>query len=82
MNRREFLKGASLGVGAGALGAMGLYSYTPMRKAFLPEIDRKMADTREILFFYTSGYKVMNGVTQRCRSAYLLTLANANGSFF
>ena len=44
MNRREFLKGASLGVGAGALGAMGLYSYTPMRKAFLPDIDRKMAD--------------------------------------
>ena len=23
---------------------MGLYSYTPMRRAFLPEIDRKMAD--------------------------------------
>ena len=44
MNRREFLKGAALGVGAGALGAMGAYSYTPMRRAFLPEVDRKMAD--------------------------------------
>ena len=44
MNRREFLKGAALGVGAGALGAMGAYSYTPMRRAFLPEVGRKMAD--------------------------------------
>ena len=44
MNRREFLKGASLGIGVGALGAMGLYSYTPMRRAFLPKIERNMAD--------------------------------------
>ena len=44
MNRREFLKGASLGIGAGAIGAMGLYSYTPMRKAFLPEVHRQMTD--------------------------------------
>ena len=44
MNRREFLKGASLGIGAGAIGAMGLYSYTPMRKAFLPEVHRQLTD--------------------------------------
>lgn len=44
MNRREFLKGASLGLGAGALGAMGLYSYTPARSAFLPDVNRQMAD--------------------------------------
>ena len=44
MNRREFLKGASLGIGAGALGAMGLYSYTPMRRAFLPKVERQMSD--------------------------------------
>ena len=44
MNRREFLKGASLGIGAGAIGAMGLYSYTPMRRAFLPEVHRQMTD--------------------------------------
>ena len=44
MNRREFLKGASLGLGAGALGAMGLYSYTPARRAFLPDINRQMSD--------------------------------------
>ena len=42
MNRREFLKGASLGLGAGALGAMG--SYTPARSAFLPDVNRQMAD--------------------------------------
>ena len=44
MNRREFLKGASLGLGSGALGAMGLYSYTPARSAFLPDVNRQMAD--------------------------------------
>lgn len=29
MDRREFMKGAALGVGAGVLGSMGLYSYSP-----------------------------------------------------
>lgn len=44
MNRRDFLKGAAIGVGAGALGAMGVFSYSPLSKAFLPRVDRKMAD--------------------------------------
>lgn len=44
INRREFLKGAALGVGAGMLGAMGIYSYSPWRKAMLPHVQRKMAD--------------------------------------
>ena len=33
MDRREFMKGAALGVGAGVLGSMGLYSYSPLRRA-------------------------------------------------
>ncbi|MEL7642405.1 MAG: MBL fold metallo-hydrolase [Solidesulfovibrio sp.] len=44
MNRREFIKGAALGVGAGVLGAMGIYSYSPWRKEMLPQVQRKMAD--------------------------------------
>ena len=40
MDRREFMKGAALGVGAGVLGSMGLYSYSPLRRAFLPEVKR------------------------------------------
>lgn len=44
MNRREFIKGAALGVGVGAIGAMGVYSYSPMRRAFLKEVKRGTAD--------------------------------------
>lgn len=44
LNRRDFLKGAALGLGAGALGAMGAFSYTPLRTRFLPGVDRKMTD--------------------------------------
>lgn len=44
MSRRDFVKGAAVGLGAGALGAMGLYSYTPMRDVFLPKVKRNMAD--------------------------------------
>lgn len=44
MDRREFMKGAALGVGAGVLGSMGLYSYSPLRRAFLPEVKRGTAD--------------------------------------
>ncbi len=44
INRREFIKGAALGVGAGVLGAMGIYSYSPWRKEMLPQVQRKMAD--------------------------------------
>ncbi|MGE4296529.1 MAG: MBL fold metallo-hydrolase [Desulfovibrionaceae bacterium] len=44
MKRRDFLKGVATGIGVGALGAMGLYSYSPMRKSNFPQIERKMAD--------------------------------------
>jgi len=44
VNRREFLKGAALGVGVGTLGAMGVYSYSPWRKALLPQVQRKLTD--------------------------------------
>lgn len=44
MNRREFIKGAALGVGAGTLGAMGIYSYSPMRHAFLKDAQRGSTD--------------------------------------
>ncbi|KAF5030035.1 hypothetical protein DSECCO2_642340 [anaerobic digester metagenome] len=44
INRRDFLRGAALGVGAGMLGAMGAFSYSPWRKAMLPQVQRKMAD--------------------------------------
>ncbi len=44
MNRRDFIKGASIGIGAGAIGSMAAMSYSPMRKSFLPETSRKMAD--------------------------------------
>ncbi len=43
-NRREFIKGAATGIGFGALAAMGVFSYSPMRRFFLPEKVRKMAD--------------------------------------
>ena len=44
MDRREFIKGAALGVGVGAIGAMGAYSYSPMRRAFLKDVKRGTAD--------------------------------------
>ena len=44
INRRDFLRGAALGVGAGMLGAMGAFSYSPWRKAMLPQVQRKMTD--------------------------------------
>lgn len=47
MNRRDFMKGAAVGLGAGALGAMGAFSYSPVRTAFLPESTRKMTDIGE-----------------------------------
>ena len=37
MDRREFMKGAALGVGAGVLGSMGLYSYSPLRRPSFPK---------------------------------------------
>ncbi|MDY0276083.1 MAG: MBL fold metallo-hydrolase [Desulfomicrobium sp.] len=44
INRRDFLKGAALGLGAGVMGAMGAFSYTPIRTKFLPQVKRQMAD--------------------------------------
>ena len=44
INRRTFIKGAALGLGAGLVGGMGLFSYSNSRKAFLPKVERKMAD--------------------------------------
>ncbi|MFP4266264.1 MAG: twin-arginine translocation signal domain-containing protein [Desulfonatronovibrionaceae bacterium] len=44
IRRRDFLKGAATGVGVGLLGAMGLYSYSPLRKIHFGETSRKMQD--------------------------------------
>jgi 7,8-dihydropterin-6-yl-methyl-4-(beta-D-ribofuranosyl)aminobenzene 5'-phosphate synthase len=44
IKRRDFLKGAATGVGLGMLGAMGFYSYSPLRKQHFPEVTRKMTD--------------------------------------
>ncbi len=44
VNRRDFIKGAALGIGAGTLGAMGAFSYSPLRHTFLPQEKRKMTD--------------------------------------
>lgn len=42
--RRDFIKGAATGVGLGALATMGIFSYSPMRNVFLPDMERKMKD--------------------------------------
>lgn len=44
LTRRDFVKGAALGLGIGTLGAMGVYSYSPMRFSMLPKSERKMQD--------------------------------------
>lgn len=44
VNRKDFLKGAAMGLGAGVVGAMGIYSYSPMKKRHFPEISRKLED--------------------------------------
>ncbi len=44
ISRRDFVKGALTGVGLGALASMGVFSYSPMRNIFLPEIVRKQQD--------------------------------------
>lgn len=43
-SRRDFIKGAATGVGIGTLASMGLFSYSDMRKEFLPKIERKNRD--------------------------------------
>ncbi len=42
--RRDFIKGSATGLGLGALAAMGLFSYSPMREIFFPDLERKMTD--------------------------------------
>lgn len=42
--RRDFLKGAATGLGVGGLAAMGAFSYSPWRKRYFPEIERKQTD--------------------------------------
>jgi len=44
MNRKDFLKGAAMGVAGGTLAAMGLYSYSPLKKQHFPKITRKLQD--------------------------------------
>lgn len=44
VNRKDFLKGAAMGLGAGAVGAMGLYSYSPIKKRHFPAISRKQEE--------------------------------------
>lgn len=44
VSRRDFLSGAAMGVMGGALATMGIYSYSPWRKALFPPVERKLAD--------------------------------------
>lgn len=42
--RRDFIKGAALGVGLGAIGAAGLYSYSPFSRKHIAEVKRGTTD--------------------------------------
>ncbi len=44
INRRDFIKGAAMGIAGGSLAAMGLYSYSPWRKDFFTKKKRKQQD--------------------------------------
>lgn len=44
IKRRDFLKGAATGVGVGVFAAMGLYSYSDVRKRHFAKVERKMED--------------------------------------
>jgi 7,8-dihydropterin-6-yl-methyl-4-(beta-D-ribofuranosyl)aminobenzene 5'-phosphate synthase len=44
ISRRDFFKGAAMGVMGGTALAMGVYSYSPWRKRHFPAVKRKMAD--------------------------------------
>jgi len=44
ISRRNFVKGASIGLIAGAVGSMGVYSYTPWRKSHFSAVSRKLQD--------------------------------------
>ncbi len=44
IKRRDFIKGAAMGLGLGAVGTMGIYSYSPWRKRHFPKVERKQVD--------------------------------------
>ena len=44
IRRRDFFKGAAMGVLGGPFAAMGVFSYSPWRRTFFPEINRKLTD--------------------------------------
>ena len=44
ISRRDFFKGAAMGVLGGAALGMGLFSYSPWGKSYFPEVKRKLAD--------------------------------------
>lgn len=44
ISRKDFIKGAAMGVAGGSLLAMGVYSYSPMRKAHFTKKTRKLQD--------------------------------------
>ena len=39
-SRRDFLKGAAMGLAGGALATMGIYSYSPWRKTHFANVER------------------------------------------
>jgi len=43
-SRRDFLKGAAMGLAGGALATMAVYSYSPWRKRHFAKVERKLAD--------------------------------------
>ena len=44
ISRRDFFKGAAIGVMGGMLATMGIYSYSPWRKRNFETVQRKLAD--------------------------------------
>ena len=44
ISRRDFFKGAAMGVLGGTALGMGLFSYSPWGKSYFPEVKRKLAD--------------------------------------
>ncbi len=44
ISRRDFFRGAAMGVLGGTVLGMGLFSYSPWHKAYFPKMQRKLAD--------------------------------------
>lgn len=42
ISRKDFLKGAAMGIAGGTVAAMGLYSYSPLRKQHFAAPKRKL----------------------------------------